>query len=478
MDIRLKNNSSAKEVGITIRNDGYVLVDNTGSVVARLTKNDDAAPFEVLATDRAEFDETDENLMKILDILGRKFYNDVYIGVEDSEGEENPILDGEPFRPEQISIDQKRIAMDVIIRRFEQGTLCLDPDFQRKEVWSDERKSRLIESLLLKIPIPMFYVSSNEDGDWTIVDGLQRLSTIRDFVLGREYLADKINNADKKGCGLHLIGLEFWTNLEGVTMNDLPTNLYNRLCETELSFTIINPGTPEEVKRNIFKRINTGGIPLSSQEIRNALYGGKSTELLNELVEMPIFKKATGYSIKTERMEDKELVLRFVSFLIRNRLTYNKTVTTDEWLSDTMIILNALPALKTRECMKLLARKKIPIDQIQILPNEVIVSQFGKAMNRSIELFGNSAFRKSIPGYRRAPINKALFETWGVLLLEMSEEKFQKFLRKKKEMYIDYEELLHNGKFIVAISRDSTRVSSVQYRYSQIESLISKYSND
>ena len=324
----------------------------------------------------------------------------------------------------------------------------------------------------------MFYVSSDEDGNWTVVDGLQRLSTIRDFVLGKAYLADKERDPKKKGDGLKLTGLEFWHEYEGYTMQQLPINLYNRLSETEFSFTVINPGTPEEVKRNIFKRINTGGIPLSSQEIRNALYGGKSTELLNRLTEMPIFRSATGRSIKSDRMEDKELALRLVSFLVRRYTTYDKTVTADEWLSDTMILLNGFPSLNTRDTRKLITRKNIDVKLINVFSEDDITEIFEKAMHRSVRLFGNAAFRKSIPGKRRTPINKSLFETWGVLLSDLSEERFECLMTQRWELFNDYEKMLHDPKFIVAISRDSTRVSSVIYRYNEIKNLIDTYSHD
>ncbi len=128
-------------------------------------------------------------------------------GIEESLDDEH---DRDPFNPDEISIDTKPITMETLMRRLQQGTITLNPDFQRKEVWNSERKSQLIESMLLKIPIPMFYVSSDEKSNWTVVDGLQRISTLRDFVLGKSYLEDTQKNIDKKGYGFKLQGLEFW----------------------------------------------------------------------------------------------------------------------------------------------------------------------------------------------------------------------------------------------------------------------------
>jgi uncharacterized protein with ParB-like and HNH nuclease domain len=106
-------------------------------------------------------------------------------GIE--QDDDNDRLD-DPFNPEEISIDSKVVSMDNCLRRLTQGTITLNPDFQRKEVWTEDKKSQLIESLMLKIPLPMFYVSADEKNNYTVVDGLQRLSTIRSFILGDRYL--------------------------------------------------------------------------------------------------------------------------------------------------------------------------------------------------------------------------------------------------------------------------------------------------
>ena len=149
---------------------------------------------------------------------------------------------------------------------------------------------------------------------------------------------------------------------------------------------------------------------LSQQEIRNALYGGECSALLNELAEMRCFKNATGWSVKSLRMEDKELVLRFVAFLIRDYRRYNKSVNPDTWLGDTMMIYNAMPSLDNRDIKKLVKEGNVAIEDITVMAKDAIIESFEKAMTRGQELFGPHAFRKSIPGNRRAPINKSLFE--------------------------------------------------------------------
>jgi uncharacterized protein with ParB-like and HNH nuclease domain len=407
-------------------------------------------------------------------------------GIE--QDDDNDRLD-DPFNPEEISIDSKVVSMDNCLRRLTQGTITLNPDFQRKEVWTEDKKSQLIESLMLKIPLPMFYVSADEKNNYTVVDGLQRLSTIRSFILGDRYLKAVNTGIDNKnfsleeverlkGSGFLLQNLEFWEIYNGSNFNNLPLNIRNNILDTEFRFTVINPGTPEEVRRNIFKRINTGGLPLSGQEIRNALYIGQSTILLNELSQYPEFKTATGSSIRSLRMEDKELILRFLAFLIRDYSTYKKTINADSLMSDTMIIINSMPSLETRNLKKLYLKGKINISDVSIHEIETLKTLFKSAMTRAFKLFSRHTFRKSYGEKSRSPINKALFESWGVLLSKISEKEFQVLLKNKHNFLKEYESIIDNYEFQLNISRDSMKNTAVKSRFDRLKGLILKYSND
>ncbi len=392
-------------------------------------------------------------------------------GIE-SDNENETAVD--PFDPEEISIESKLVSMDNCLRRLIQGTIFLSPDFQRNEVWTIDKKSQLMESMMLKIPLPMFYVSADEKNNFTVVDGLQRLSTIRSFILGEEFLRSK--DEKRKGEGFRLQSLEFWKVYEGKNFNELPVNIKNRILETEFRFTVINPGTPEEVRRNIFKRLNTGGMPLSSQEIRNALYIGKSTILLKELAGYKEFTDATGKSIKSLRMEDKELILRFLAFLVRDYSTYKKTVNVDSFLSDTMLIINAMPHFNTREFIKSALRGNINKADILFSDIEELGIIFRNAMIRSFKLFKQHTFRKSYGNFGRKPINKSLFETWGVLISRLSEREFAKLLENKKDFLHEYISIIENPNFQIAISRDSMKHTAVKYRFELISDLIKKHS--
>lgn len=428
--------------------------------------------FTISESDKALIVADEEELSHLLSQLAEQLSHSGLNGVEDEvvEGEDEEM---EPFNPEEISIDPKVVPMDALLRRLVQKTIILNPDFQRNEVWNDVQKSRLIESLMLKIPIPMFYVASDTKSVWSVVDGLQRLSTIRDFVLGKEYLKDPEKNKEKKGYGMKLTGLEFWgSKYDGKCFNELPIFLQNRIYETEFRFTVVNPGTPEEVKRNIFKRLNTGGAPLTPQEIRNALYTGKATKLLAKLVKEKDFLLATCGSIQSDRMLDHEIILRYVSFLIRDYSSYNRSFGSDIWLSDTMIILNARPTYDSVDLQKRVQKKTIVADSIKDLNDEKISEIFVVAMRRARTLFGKHAFRKSVPGMRRRPINKSLFESWSVLLGGMSEEDFIRLKKRRTAFFKDFSNLLKDEKFENSISRDSMKHASVAYRYYELNALL------
>ena len=378
-----------------------------------------------------------------------------------------------PFDPEDISIDKKPMVMDAIIRRFKQGTIIMHPDFQREEVWTKETKSRLIESLLLRIPITMFYVSADEEGKMTVVDGLQRLSAIRDFVLKEDF---KPTNTKGLGDGMRLQGLEFLIQYEGMTFNELPIIMQNRINETEFTFTIINPGTPEEVKRNIFKRINTGGEGLKPQEIRNALYAGKATELLKNLATSPAFKKATTSSVRSNRMESYEVVLRGIAFILRDADSYPKNGNMDKFLGDTMVILNSYPGFSDREILRLEKMEGLDLSSIKKDRIDNLEEIFKLSMRRAKSLFGFHAFRKSYGDKRRSPINKALFELWCSTLAAMDDNDFNK-LRNNSQFLEEYNKLLDDDKFNIYISRDSWKPTSVRKRYEIINDLIKKYTS-
>ena len=193
-----------------------------------------------------------------------------------------------PYDPSQIDISPKNQSLDLLLNRVENEEIDLMPDFQRKAgLWAPKQKSQLIESLVLRIPLPAFYFDGTDNDKWIVIDGLQRLTALKEFFIDKT---------------LRLTGLEFLKDLEGLGCDDMPKVYLRRMKETQVICYIINPGAPINLKYNIFKRINTGGLHLEPQEIRHALYQGFATNYLKKLSDNDTFKRVTGYSVPTDRM--------------------------------------------------------------------------------------------------------------------------------------------------------------------------------
>jgi uncharacterized protein with ParB-like and HNH nuclease domain len=161
-----------------------------------------------------------------------------------------------PFSVKDIKVTHATVMLPTIINRLNRGEIGI-PNYQREpNLWSNHQKSRLIESILLKLPLPVFYFDVSDPEKWMVIDGLQRISTIKSFFVSKT---------------LKLKGLEFLDELNGKTSDDLPNNLQRTIEDTMFVAYQIEGQTPKEVRYSIFNRINTGGLSLKPQEIRQAL---------------------------------------------------------------------------------------------------------------------------------------------------------------------------------------------------------------
>lgn len=233
--------------------------------------------------------QTDNLYQEMLSYLEKKGIEIINDGSEvENEDSLLPMPEIRPFDPSKIDIDMKTMELSSIIERLEYNEINMNTDFQRKSgLWTDVQKSQLIESLLLRIPIPAFYFDGGIKDNWLIIDGLQRITALKKFVIDGD---------------LRLSGLEFFHDLEGMKYTELPRTFIRRIKETNIVAYIVKGGTPANVKYNIFKRINTGGLELKPQEIRHALYQGPATDLCKKFAKFSEFQMATTYSIKDDRM--------------------------------------------------------------------------------------------------------------------------------------------------------------------------------
>ena len=233
--------------------------------------------------------QTDNLYQEMLSYLEKKGIEIINDGSEvENEDSLLPMPEIRPFDPSKIDIDTKTMELSSIIERLEYNEINMNTDFQRKSgLWTDVQKSQLIESLLLRIPIPAFYFDGGIKDNWLIIDGLQRITALKKFVIDGD---------------LRLSGLEFFHDLEGMKYTELPRTFIRRIKETNIVAYIVKGGTPANVKYHIFKRINTGGLELKPQEIRHALYQGLATDLCKKFAKFSEFQMATTYSIKDDRM--------------------------------------------------------------------------------------------------------------------------------------------------------------------------------
>ncbi len=361
---------------------------------------------------------------------------DIDTGVEAEETLGNDTSEiTRPYDPSQINVVMKPMTVFQVMRKIRLGEIKLHPDFQRLVVWNQGRKSRLIESILIGIPLPSFYLDAVNPAEWLVVDGLQRLFTLDEF-FNRKQL--KLNN------------LEFLEQLNGKTFAELPRNFQRDIEDTELSFYIIQPDTPPEVKFTIFSRVNTGILVLKAQEIRHALFQGPVTTLLKELATSPEFKAVTKNSISPRRMDDRECVLRFLAFQLNNYAHYQEP-DLNGFLSEAMGFINTLNASELENLGQL----------------------FLEAMTKAEAVFGEYAFRKMYDvGGKRFPINKALFEVWSVSLLKYPAKQL---IKHKKEIIDEFVELMNKDKkFENVISQGTGSIASVKKRFSTIENLLKR----
>lgn len=357
--------------------------------------------------------------------------------IEDYDTAEN--LNIKPYDTKLIDISPKTPSLDSIIKRLEYNEIDLMPDFQRKAgLWSTEQKSRLIESLILRIPLPAFYFDGSDNGNWIVIDGLQRLTALK------EYFVEK---------SLKLEGLEFLLDLEGTSVDDLPRAYSRRVLETQLIAYIINPGAPIQLKYNIFKRINTGGLELEPQEIRHALYQGRATKLLKRLSDLEAFKKATGYSINSERMMDREFVLRYIAFSELSIDKYKDSI--DDYLNLAMEYIN-----------------KNSDEQF----DERIAERFQTVLSVCEQIFGPFAFRRMPDQKKRRPISKALFENWTSILSQYSNEALESLICKKDILCNKYMIMCQDNEFTATLTGGKS--SDVRKRYEKIYELIEAVLNN
>lgn len=316
--------------------------------------------------------------------------------------------------------NENRTVHDVL-RRIEKGSFIMDPDFQRDFIWPEDKQCKLIESVMIRIPLPVFYLAENNKGEMIVVDGLQRLSTFRRFV-----------NNDLK------LKLPHQKELHNKYFRDLSPKLQNRIEDCNLVLYVIDAKVPTQALLDIFERVN-GGVPLTRQQMRNCLFSGQATRFLKEEADTQVFLKATGQSLNKKTMRDRELINRFCAFKILGPSLFKGDM--DDFLAKALENMNGMHPTQL----------------------EALSGQFRASMRNNFLVYGRHAFRKHLSSSdNRSVINASLWDVMSTGLSLYSEPLIE---ANKDELQKLTYELFNNNDFQAAISLGTNQVTRVQTRF-------------
>lgn len=220
-----------------------------------------------------------------------------------------------------LQTDKLDMSFGEIMNMYERDEIIINPDFQRLYRWTDYQKTRFIESVIIGIPIPPIFVAEDSQGRWEVVDGLQRLSTIFSFFGVLKNMPEK--NNWMLGAG------DMIQTLDGFTCDTLPLKIQLNIKRSSFRIEIIKWNSQYDLRFELFNRLNTGGTPLTNQEIRNSLYRSISSKFNDYLKELSAYQNFVDVvDIPKEKIDQlylEELVLRFMS-LYRNRQHVHKSI--------------------------------------------------------------------------------------------------------------------------------------------------------
>jgi hypothetical protein len=367
-------------------------------------------------------------------------------GINNSEGSIS--TEYKPYNPEKIKVRSDKMTLIQVSAMMDNGDIDLTPPFQRNLVWDSFRKSRLIESILLRIPLPMFYFAEELEGRLTIIDGLQRISTIKEFMENK----------------FPLKNLQYLDNCEGRYFKDegdkkgLEAKYVRWFNLTNISVNIIDPISPYQVKYDIFRRINTGGRPLNNQEIRNCLAGQGLRDTLKAMVSTTEFKIATDNSVRSTRMDDQELVLRYLAF--EELFNRDKNISAYSGYMESF-----LDDYTERH------QKNTPQDF------EGKVQLFVNAMKNATYLIGGRyAFRKILPesinpNARKQILNKALFVVTSVLLSRCPYEKVVTYNKDRQLTEVIANKIAEDGQLYNYLTYSTNSKANMLYIFDTFNEL-------
>ena len=340
-------------------------------------------------------------------------------GSADLEGIDNEPTSWGNYPIDTLLIRHEQRSIYEVIRRISKNQFVMNPDFQRDFIWDDKQQSKLIESVIMRIPLPVFYLAEDSEGRMIVVDGLQRLSTFKRFL-----------NNDLK------LKLPDRISINGRRFDELTPKLKNRIEDCNLILYVIDTKVPERARLDIFERVNSG-VPLSRQQMRNCLYMGPATNFLRDESKTALFLEATGHSLKTETMRDREFVNRFCAFRLLNLDRFRDM---DQFLAYALKRMNENHSTLT-----------------------ALSNRFKRTLENNLLLFNEHAFRRhNEGGERRNPLNASL---WDVMSTGLSYYPLETVEVHAERLRSQFYGLLQNEDFLISITRATNGAKPVRTRF-------------
>lgn len=346
-----------------------------------------------------------------------------YVGIEKEP--ENSIKEMEwdetiPYNVSDVRIESKMINIFQIERWILEGSLNLRPEYQRNLVWDNKRKSALIESLLLRFPISTFCFDEDMYGKKNIIDGMQRLNSIHEF----------INNE------FELTGLQYFPDCENKLFSNLNRKYQAYILNTILIVNVLDGRCPQTIKFDIFRRINTTGLQLNSQEIRNMIAKPEVRKLLKSMSSCKEFVMATNGRINDIRMGGQELCLRYIMILLHF-----------DWQKKVLVDYHGLEKTMDNTILELNKQS----NNMEMYNG--ILNLFKESMRQAFMILGEFSFRKSEMSNKK--INASLFIGWSIVLsiMGLSNKDIESNTDK---IFKNYKKQLQDNRYLYKMIRSSS----------------------
>lgn len=350
----------------------------------------------------------------------RVYFEDSY-----SDGEAEPVEIPKEVRHLRTQSYDKSVRD--LVAMIDDEDIDLDPDYQRNYLWDNKKASLLIESILLNIPIPVIYVAENDESQWNVIDGLQRLTSLERY----------FKNEFK------LTRLDVLNELNGLTYHNLPPKAKRILNNGMFRVVVLLAETHPEIKYDVFMRLNTGSVKLNEQELRNCLYRGTFNSFIKECRENKFFQSCLKITEPHKRFADAELILRF--FAIRE----NINLSTGE--------LNYPGRMKTFLNNHMVKNQNMSESKISELR-----TLFLHTMDNINSVLSSTAFRRVLPdGSREVRVNRSLSD---IVMLCFSILDKQTCIDNKETLENIISELCKNPVFIDSITLGTSDSKKIETR--------------